>query len=60
MVPSLILLVPGSIGYNSLIMLMHKDVLSGVDTAVTTMLVAVSLVAGLLLANVLLPPRNAL
>jgi len=39
---------------------MHKDVLSGVDTAVTTMLVAVSLVAGLLLANVLLPPRNAL
>ncbi len=59
-VPSLILLVPGSIGYNSLTLLMQKDVLSGVDTAVTTLLVAVSLVAGLLLANVLVPPRNAL
>jgi len=58
--PSLILLVPGSIGYNSLMLLMQKDVLSGVDTAVTTMLVAVSLVAGLLLSNVLVPPRNAL
>jgi len=59
-VPSLILLVPGSIGYHSLTLLMQNDVLSGVDTAVTTMLVAVSLVAGLLLSNVLLPPRNAL
>ncbi len=59
-VPSLILLVPGSIGYHSLTLLMQNNVLSGVDTAVTTMLVAVSLVAGLLLSNVLLPPRNAL
>jgi uncharacterized membrane protein YjjP (DUF1212 family) len=59
-VPALILLVPGSIGYNSLSLLMRSDVVSGVDTAVTTMLVAVSLVAGLLLSNVLLPPRNAL
>ncbi len=59
-VPSLILLVPGSIGYDSLALLMQKDVLNGVDTAVTTLLVGVSLVAGLLLSNVLLPPRNAL
>ncbi|MCB1888717.1 MAG: threonine/serine exporter family protein [Rhodocyclaceae bacterium] len=59
-VPSLIMLVPGSIGYRSLELLMEKDVLSGIDTAFTTILVAVSLVAGLLLANVLVPPRNAL
>ncbi len=59
-VPSLILLVPGSIGYSSLTLLMQKDVLSGVDTAMTTLLVGVSLVAGLLLANVLIPPRNTL
>jgi uncharacterized membrane protein YjjP (DUF1212 family) len=59
-VPSLILLVPGSIGYSSLELMMESDVLSGLDTAVTTMLVGVSLVAGLLLSNVLVPPRNAL
>lgn len=59
-VPSLILLVPGSLGYQSLTQLLERNVINGLDTAVTTMLVAVSLVAGLLLANVLVPPRNAL
>ena len=59
-VPSLILLVPGSIGYRSLSFLLEKDVLSGVDNAFTALLVGVGLVAGLLLANVLVPPRNAL
>jgi uncharacterized membrane protein YjjP (DUF1212 family) len=58
--PSIILLVPGSIGYKSVSLLMSDDVLSGVDSAFTALLVGVSLVAGLLLANVLLPPRNAL
>ena len=59
-VPSIIVLVPGSIGYRSLSFLMEKDVMSGVDNAFTALLVGVSLVAGLLLANVLVPPRNAL
>jgi len=59
-VPSLILLVPGSIGYRSMSMLMGSDILSGMDTAFTGLLVGVSLVAGLLLANVMLPPKNAL
>jgi len=58
--PSLILLVPGSLGYHSLTLMLQNDVITGVDTAVTTVLVGVSLVAGLLLSNVLLPPRNAL
>lgn len=59
-VPSLIMLVPGAIGYRSLSFLMERDVLAGIDSAVTALLVGVSLVAGLLLANVLLPPRNPL
>lgn len=59
-VPSIILLVPGSIGYQGLSLLMAKDVMSGIDTAFLGLLVGVSLVAGLMLANVLVPPRNAL
>jgi uncharacterized membrane protein YjjP (DUF1212 family) len=59
-VPSIILLVPGSIGYRSLSLMMDHDVMSGVGNAFEALLVGVSLVAGLLLANVLLPPRNAL
>ena len=59
-VPSLILLVPGSIGYKGLELMMDNDVTSGMDSVFTALLVGVSLVAGLLLANVILPSRNAL
>jgi len=59
-VPSLILLVPGSLGYRSLNYLMGHDLVSGLEVAFTALLVGASLVAGLLLANVLLPSRNAL
>lgn len=59
-VPSLILLVPGAIGYQSFEFLLQRDVLSGVDNAFTALLVGVSLVAGLLVANLVVPPRNAL
>ncbi|MFN7132052.1 MAG: threonine/serine exporter family protein, partial [Myxococcales bacterium] len=58
--PGIMLLVPGSIGFRSLSSLMANDVVSGVQTAFTMILVAVALVAGLLLANQLLPPRRAL
>ncbi len=59
-VPSIILLVPGSIGYQGLELMMRNDVTSGMDSVFTALLVGVSLVAGLLLANVILPARNAL
>lgn len=59
-VPSLIMLVPGTIGYRSLSFLMERDIVAGIDSAVVALLVGVSLVAGMLLANVLLPPRHPL
>lgn len=59
-VPGIMLLVPGSIGFRSLSSLLARDVLSGVEAAFTMVLIAVALVAGLLLANVLLPSRKAL
>lgn len=60
LVPALMLLVPGSIGFRSLLSLLERNVLSGVETAFQMTMVAVSLVTGLLLANVALPPRRAL
>jgi uncharacterized membrane protein YjjP (DUF1212 family) len=59
-VPGLILLVPGSLGFRSLAALLEQDVLSGVQTAFTTTLVAIALATGILLANVVLPPRRIL
>ncbi len=58
-VPGLMLLVPGSLGFRSISALLSRDVLSGVEAAFTTILVAVSLVTGLLIANVVAAPRRA-
>lgn len=59
-VPGLMLLVPGSLGFRSVAALVEHDTLSGVQTAFTMVLVAIALVTGLLLANVLVPTRKAL
>lgn len=58
--PGLILLVPGSIGFRSLSSLLHSDVVSGIESAFTMILVAIALVTGLLISNVIVPPRHAL
>jgi uncharacterized membrane protein YjjP (DUF1212 family) len=55
LVPGILLLVPGSIGYLSVSSLMERNTVAGIDTAFRMMLTAVSLVAGLLIAGVLAP-----
>jgi uncharacterized membrane protein YjjP (DUF1212 family) len=58
LVPAILLLVPGAIGYRSLASLVERDVVLGVETAFRMLLIAVSLVAGLLLASALAPERR--
>lgn len=58
--PAILMLVPGSIGFRGISELVTTDVVSGMSTAVTTLMVAASLVAGLLTANVLIRPRGEL
>jgi uncharacterized membrane protein YjjP (DUF1212 family) len=60
LVPGLLVLVPGSIGFRGLISLLEADVLHGVDAAFKMVLVAISLVSGILVASIALPPRRAL
>jgi uncharacterized membrane protein YjjB (DUF3815 family) len=48
LVPAILLLVPGSIGYRSFASLLERDVVLGIETAFRMILIAVSLVAGLL------------
>jgi uncharacterized membrane protein YjjP (DUF1212 family) len=59
-VPGILMLVPGSLGFRSLSSLIRADVVSGVETAFTAVMIAAALVAGLLLANAVVPPRKAL
>lgn len=57
-VPGLLLLVPGSVGFHSLSAMLRDDVLSGVQTAFFAGMSAVALAAGLLLANAALGARK--
>lgn len=51
--PGLLVLVPGSIGFRGVAALLGGDPVTAVETAFSALLVATSLVTGLLLANVL-------
>jgi uncharacterized membrane protein YjjP (DUF1212 family) len=59
-VPGILLLVPGSLGFRTLSFMLHHDALTGISTGFSTMLAAVSIVAGLLMANLAVSPRRAL
>ena len=58
--PGIFMLVPGSLGFRSLTSFLDADSSAGVAWAFQTGLVAVSLVGGLLLSNLVLPPRRVL
>ena len=51
LVPGILLLVPGSVGFASIQSLMSHDVVSGVETAFRMFLTAIALAGGLLVAN---------
>lgn len=59
-VPGIMLLVPGSLGFRSVTSFVEAQSLAGVQAAFSMVLVAVSLVAGLLLANAAVAPRRPL
>jgi uncharacterized membrane protein YjjB (DUF3815 family) len=58
LVPGLLLLVPGSIGASSLALLLDRNVEVGVESAFRMVLIAVSLVSGILISNVVSPKRK--
>jgi uncharacterized membrane protein YjjP (DUF1212 family) len=57
--PGVLLLVPGSIGFRSVTALRDANTVAGIETAFTMFLTAAALAAGLLVANLVLPPRRA-
>ena len=58
LVPGILLLVPGSVGFRSLAALMDREVVSGIETAFKMVVIAVSIVSGILIANVVTPRRR--
>jgi len=57
-VPAVLLLVPGSMGFQGMASLLDRDTLSGVDGVFATFVAATGIVAGLLIANAVVSPRR--
>jgi uncharacterized membrane protein YjjP (DUF1212 family) len=60
MVPAVLLLVPGSMGFRGMSSLLGHDTLTGVETLFAMFIVAVAIAAGLLVANAAVSPRRSL
>jgi uncharacterized membrane protein YjjP (DUF1212 family) len=60
LVPAVLLLVPGSMGLRGMTSLLERDTLTGVATVFAMFVVAIAIVAGLLIATAVLPPRRSL
>jgi uncharacterized membrane protein YjjP (DUF1212 family) len=58
LVPGVLLLVPGSIGFRGIASLVDRKTVTGVETAFTALLIAAALSAGILTATVLGPQRR--
>ncbi len=58
--PGIILLVPGSLGFRSIQAMLHNEVVMGMEAAMTTFMVAIALVIGLFLSNLTIAPRKIL
>jgi uncharacterized membrane protein YjjP (DUF1212 family) len=59
-IPALLLLVPGSLGFRSLQSLMADDVTAGIAAGFSTFMIAIAIVSGLLVANMLVVSRRLL
>ncbi|HTJ46035.1 MAG TPA: threonine/serine exporter family protein [Kofleriaceae bacterium] len=60
MVPALLVIVPGSLGFRGMSSLLGHDTLTGVETTFAMFVVAMAIVGGLLIANATLSPRRVL
>lgn len=59
LVPALLLLVPGALGFSSMSSLIDRQTVPGVEAAFRMTLVAISLAMGVLSGQLLVPPRGA-
>ena len=52
------ILVPGAVGYRSILALVEKDIIAGLATAFDVVVIGISLVAGFLLSSLVHLPKD--
>jgi len=60
LVPGIMQMVPGSIGFSSISMMLQKEFVNGMEAGFETVIVGIALVTGLLLANVIYPAQKSI
>ncbi len=60
LLPGLIPMVPGSFGFRSFSLVFNQDVMGAMTATFTMLVIAVSLVAGMTVGNILLHPRRSI
>lgn len=58
MMPGFIILVPGTVGYRSILALVEKDMVTGLSTAFDVAIIGISLVAGFLISSLVPLPKD--
>jgi len=58
MMPGFIILVPGSVGYRSILALVDKNVIAGLETAFEVAVIGIALVAGFLISSMVPLPKD--
>lgn len=56
--PGFIILVPGSVGYRSILALVERDIIGGLETAFEVAVIGISLVAGFLISSMIPLPKD--
>lgn len=59
MMPGFIILVPGSVGYRSILALVEKDIVGGLETAFDVAVIGIALVAGFLISSMVPLPKDS-
>jgi uncharacterized membrane protein YjjB (DUF3815 family) len=59
MMPGFIILVPGSVGYRSILALVEKDIIGGLETAFNVAVIGIALVAGFLISSMVQLPQDS-
>ena len=60
LVPAILMLVPGSMGFRGMASLLANNTLNGVATVFAMFVVAMAIVGGLLVASAVVSPRRSL
>ncbi|MCX7969980.1 MAG: hypothetical protein N3A57_00230, partial [Negativicutes bacterium] len=57
-VPNAFILVPGVMGFSAIVLMINNEILAGIDKLLSAIGVAISIIAGFIVADIICPARR--